>query len=359
MQRVDELMALFLNTTDRGEECRLLDQIVSEHARPLLNQIIRAKLRLSADGSDHNSAWQDSDDIVGEVVLQLVKRLSEMKSDPQKQPVSDLTNYVAVAAHNAFNTYLRRKHPERWRLKDKLRYVLIYQKGFSLWESETGRWLCGFGVWREESTPLSAAGRVRELRENESERERIAAENEPEKKNLPRLVGAVFNWAGGPIEFDDLVDVVADLWSIGREQRSIFENVAEPRVLNELPDRSPSLAARLEQRVYLESLWLEIRKLPLGQRRALLLNLRDSTGHDMTALFAHTHIATLDEVAEALELTLEEFLELANELPMEDSVMAIHLGITRQQVINLRTSARRRLVRRMRRLEGEVERSFR
>jgi hypothetical protein len=111
--------------------------------------------------------------------------------------------------------------------------------------------------------------------------------------------------------------------------------------------------------VYLESLWLEIRKLPLGQRRALLLNLRDSTGHDMTALFAHTHIATLDEVAEALELTLEEFLELSNELPMEDSVMAIQLGITRQQVINLRTSARRRLARRMRRLEGEVEPSFR
>ena len=79
----------------------------------------------------------------------------------------------------------------------------------------------------------------------------------------------------------------------------------------------------------------------------------------MTALFAHTHIATLDELAEALELTLREFLELSNELPMEDSLMASHLGLTRQQVINLRTSARRRLARRMRRLEGDVEGSFR
>ena len=43
---------------------------------------------------------------------------------------------------------------------------------------------------------------------------------------------------------------------------------------------------------------------------------------------------------------------------MEDSLMAGHLGLTRQQVINLRTSARRRLARRMRRLEGEVESSF-
>ena len=359
MQRVDELMLLFLSATDQGEECRLLDQIVSEHARPLLNQIIRAKLRVSADGSDNTSVCQDSDDIVGDVVLQLVRRLSEVKSDPRKQSISDLTNYVAVAAHNAFNSYLRRKHPERWRLKDKLRYVLTYQKGFSLWESESGRWLCGFTVWREQSTALSALSRVRELRDNEPERERILLEGETRKKNLPRLVGAVFHWTGGPIEFDDLVSAVADLLSTGREQRSIFENGAEQRALNEVPDRNPSLAVRLEHRVYLESLWLEIRKLPLGQRRALLLNLRDSTGHDMTALFAHTHIATLDEVAEALELTMEEFLDLSNELPMEDSVMARHLGITRQQVINLRTAARRRLARRMRRLEGEVERSFR
>src|SRR6185436_14086101 len=97
----------------------------------------------------------------------------EMKSDPRKQPVSDLTNYVAVAAHNAFNTYLRRKHPERWRLKDKLRYVLSNQKGLSLWENESDTWLCGFDIWRENDTPLSAAGRVRELRDNDAARDRI------------------------------------------------------------------------------------------------------------------------------------------------------------------------------------------
>ena len=359
MQRVDELVLLFLNSTDQGEASRLLDRIVAEHARPLLNQIIRAKLRLSADGSDNNRAWQDADDIVGDVVLQLVRRMLDMKSDPRKQPVSDLTNYVAAAGHNAFNTYLRRKHPERWRLKDKLRYVLTYQRGFSLWEGERGRWLCGFEVWREQSTSRSAESRVRHLRDNKDERERICLDLENQKKSLPGLVVAVFNWAGGPLEFDDLVAVAADLLSIGHEARPAFGRFGEPRLPNEMPDQTASLAIRLEQRVYLESLWLEIRKLPLGQRRALLLNLRDSRGHDMTAMFAHTHIATLDEVAEALEMSLKEFFELSHELPMEDSVIAKYLGMTRQQVINLRTAARRRLARRMRRLEGEVEGSFR
>ena len=40
MQRVDELLALFLDATDEGEVSRLLDQLVAEHIRPLLNQII-------------------------------------------------------------------------------------------------------------------------------------------------------------------------------------------------------------------------------------------------------------------------------------------------------------------------------
>ena len=85
MQQVDELVLLFFKATDQGEESRLLDRIVAEHARPLLNQIIRAKLRLSAEGSDHNRAWQDADDIVGDVVLQLVRRLLETKSDPDRK----------------------------------------------------------------------------------------------------------------------------------------------------------------------------------------------------------------------------------------------------------------------------------
>jgi hypothetical protein len=46
-------------------------------------------------------------------------------------------------------------------------------------------------------------------------------------------------------------------------------------------------------------------------------------------------------------LGAEEFANLWNELPLEDASIASLLGVTRQQVINLRKSARERLTRRM------------
>jgi hypothetical protein len=351
MQRVDELMLLFLKATDQAEEHLLLEQIVGEHARPLLTQIIRGKLRLSTARSDHNSELQDSEDIVGDVLLQLVKRLRDAKSDPRKAPLNDVTSYVAVAARNAFSSYVRSKHPERWRLKDKIRYVLINQKGLALWEAGRSRWICGFEMWRQDGRTPCPSDVLQQLRENPGELATKSLETGKGRNNLPRLVAAIFNWAGGPVEVSELVNLIADLSSLpGRENSSANEGRGQ-RSLDDLPDQEPGLATRIEQRIYLEQLWAEICELPLSQRRALLLNLRDPKGQDMTALFSHTHIATLHQMAAALEVSVEEFIHLSNELPMEDAAMAKYLAITRQQVINLRTAARRRLARRMRKLE--------
>jgi len=53
----------------------------------------------------------------------------------------------------------------------------------------------------------------------------------------------------------------------------------------------------------------------------------------------------LPELAKMLEFTLEEFAVIWNQLPIDDLSLAARLGVTRQQVINLRLAARRRLAR--------------
>ena len=53
----------------------------------------------------------------------------------------------------------------------------------------------------------------------------------------------------------------------------------------------------------------------------------------------------------------DRFAELWNDLPLEDSAIAQLLGITRQQVINLRKTARERLARRMRAREKDSSRA--
>ena len=103
----------------------------------------------------------------------------------------------------------------------------------------------------------------------------------------------------------------------------------------------------LEQQQLLALLWQEVRQLPLRQRRALLLNFKDGHGHDLVSLLPYTRTATIEQVAEALDLPLMDFLELWSKLPLDDATIAELLGATRQQVINLRKCARERLERRM------------
>jgi hypothetical protein len=99
--------------------------------------------------------------------------------------------------------------------------------------------------------------------------------------------------------------------------------------------------------MFLQRLWEELQQLPRNQRAALLLNLKEANGFSCITLFPATGIATLRQLAVAVEMSAESFAELWNELPLEDARIAELLGLTRQQVINARKSGRERLARRL------------
>ena len=91
----------------------------------------------------------------------------------------------------------------------------------------------------------------------------------------------------------------------------------------------------------------EICQLPRRQRVALLLNLRNPQGINIITLLPVTSIATFEQIAQTLEIPAGEFETLWADLPLDDLSIATYLGATRQQVINLRKTARERLLRRM------------
>jgi hypothetical protein len=105
--------------------------------------------------------------------------------------------------------------------------------------------------------------------------------------------------------------------------------------------------------MYVQRLWAEICLLPQRQRTALLLNLRDMQGGECIGLFPLAGV-TIRQSAQVLGISAERFAETWNELPLDDMTIAEQLGITRQQVINLRKSARERLARRMEAFEAGV-----
>jgi predicted DNA-binding protein (UPF0251 family) len=150
------------------------------------------------------------------------------------------------------------------------------------------------------------------------------------------------SWAGAPVELDALVSVVADLQGVTDEVLDADEGAAQ-----ELKDERADVGDALERRQFFARLWEEVCALPVRQRAALLLNLRDIQENVITLLPA-MGVASIRAISEALEVPYAEFLRLWNELPLEDAAIAERLGLTRQQVINLRKSARARLARRMR-----------
>ncbi len=116
----------------------------------------------------------------------------------------------------------------------------------------------------------------------------------------------------------------------------------------DLPAPALDLEALLDTRALLGRLWTEIVALPLRQRIALLLNLRDDGG-DGLSLAPLLGIAGMREIAEQLEMPALELAALWSRLPLSDDEIAQRLSVSRQQVVNLRKSARARLARRMRR----------
>jgi hypothetical protein len=143
---------------------------------------------------------------------------------------------------------------------------------------------------------------------------------------------------------------VAAIWQIDRNREvppAVFEQLAAG-------ETSPELA--IDRRRLVERLWSEIGQLPLRQRVALLLNLRDANGAGMLWIFPVTGVASIRAIAAALEMPAEELAALWNRLPVDDNALAARLACTRQQVINLRMSARKRLSNRLGPADGPADR---
>jgi RNA polymerase sigma factor (sigma-70 family) len=346
-QPIDSLLKPFLQATDQTESQHRLEDLVSTFADPIIRRIIQHKLHLFFNRAGERGQEQEAEDVYGDVIVQLLGRLREFKFNPSENAIGNFRSYVAVITYNVCYESLRHKYPQRHSLKNKLRYLLTNQQSFTLWENEDNQWLCGFRTWQER-TKIEPIQRL--LDSPEALAQAGLTNDAARRLNLAELLAAIFNWAGAPVELDEVVNVVAQLRGIREkiESHASSEDEEELGDLKEqLPDPRVDVAAEVDQRMYLERLWSEICQLPPRQRTALLLNLRDAEGRDVIALLPITGTASVRQIAQTLEIPAEQFAALWNDLPLDDATLARHLGITRQQVINLRKSARQRLARRM------------
>jgi RNA polymerase sigma factor (sigma-70 family) len=341
--QVDEVLLPLLEVSEESDAERLLAQIVSEHAEPVIKDIVRFKLNTSGPTGNHSRGF-DSEDVCNDAILELLKRLKEFRADPQHKAIGNLRSYVAVIAYNTCYRHLRLAYPQRHILKTRLRYLLTHQRGFALWENDDKELVCGYEVWQTEKRAVDGK-RARSVcvDPNLVSSSGLISSN-LSQDNPADVLAAVLNYIASPLRFDDVVNIVAQLWGI-TDQTSSLDEAGEGAA--ELVDRRSDFTDDLDRREYLSSLWREIAALPLRQRAALLLNLKDAEGRGCIDLFHIAGVASIRQLATSLEMTAEEFAQLWNALPLDDLTIAGRLGLTRQQVINLRKSARARLARRM------------
>lgn len=330
-----------------GDDSRarvLMETLVCHYAEPVIRRIVSFKLRASGAPSDGGSARGDVEDVCGAALYSLLARLDRIKSGDDETPVRNFTGYAAVTAYNACNEYFRAKKPAWARLSMRLRYLATHAPGFGLWQSREGRDVCG-----------RARDRGREVSADPSQLEESCKDlwerQDAGRLSLAELVEAILDAAGGPLFLDDLVDTAAEWSGVKEAPVQALEPEAREKTAHWEPqDSGPSAEARLRARQYMDRLWTEICALPLEHRKALLFNLQDSAGGDIQ-LFDFLGIATIPQIAAALEIEPLAFAELWKRLPLDDTAIGLELGLSRQDVANRRSSARKRLARKMKEFE--------
>ena len=327
---------------------RLRTLLVSR-LKPVVTAVVSRHMRDERDR-------QEADDLCHDVLLQLLTRLQHVRAGESGEPIADLGAYAAVTADRACSAHLRRKFPERSRLKNRVRYVLARGEGFRQTDGAGGL-VCSLAEWPTAGVGRSGSERLSLLRTGTTASASFAlGGHAPASLALPDLMSRVLRFAGAPVELDELVSALAVLLGVTdvpQTPTGPSDEEGGTAWWELLVDREKPLPDRLHDRAYLQEVWQEACELPPRQRAALLLNLRDAEGREMTSLFPLVGVATDREIAACLELSSGELAELWPRLPLDDLSIAGRLGITRQQVINLRKSARDRLARRLRRWRTE------
>jgi hypothetical protein len=162
----DTLLLPFLFAENEPASEGVLERLVCDQALPLITEIVNFKLRVYGFREAPHREDNEAPDLIGEIIVKLVKRLRQLKAAPEQRAIASLQSYVAVMAYNACDEYLRRKYPQRYSLKNRLRYLFTHQDGLALWDGGDKKSLCGFARWRDGAKPPAKLSRRQNLRDN-------------------------------------------------------------------------------------------------------------------------------------------------------------------------------------------------
>jgi hypothetical protein len=348
-EQIDPLLSPFLRAVDKEEEEESLQRLISQ-----IDDVVK---RTTTDSDEYHEAWK-----------QLIVALRRCKADPENNPIRNFRHYAGSVAKHVRLKQRRDARPEFTALKEELRRLLHTAASFALWKAGDGKQHCGLAEWAGQAWPTRSEQLARLGADPLGCEDEVLGGRAAQQINPEELAEAVFRWLGHPLKLDELTEIVFELKRI-----LPFEVVSEPgpdedkpSLIEAVPARGPLPDQEAETRELLELLWAEIEQLPRYQRIALLLNFTLAGGE--SEIFVFYGVAGLRRIGRTLELNDEhyarwwsrlpadedlpasddeKFAALWESLPLDDLTIAGMLDTTRQNVINLRSSALKRIQRRM------------
>ncbi len=321
----------------------MLEQTWLASVDNVIVRIVRIKMRASLRRDDGRENNLDALDLVSEIRVKLLR-----KQQSDSEGMGDLSAYAATVAYNTCSDYLRSKYPRRTCLKNALRRVIEKSAGYGVWRNSSGETICGYAGWMQ--TPAATSSQVADLSQRG-----LPAIDADSPSDLLQAIDHTLNALGAPLALDDLVGSIAARAGIHDMPVIALESGSpdEPDVLSVTASNDPGPEAAWMAVQRMQLVWGAVLQILPWHRAAYLLNLRDG---ELDA-FPYYGVASIEQIGEALALTAEQSARLARglqvepplfvhfwkHLPIEDSLIAEVLAVTRPQVIGYRNKALERL----------------
>ena len=333
----DPLLDSYLSAADADEKRAALGELITTKIKPLVSMIIRSSFRATLDPEQLTEENQDALDLASDIQTRLIAELSTLADDRSGRQIANLEGYVVAVSRNAFHQYLRKKYPWRRQFRRNLLYVLEKHESFAVWRrgSDDVRFC---GLRDSGSKPVSLIESSQLL---EKLRPKIAALGLSQERNLIKLVREILLTADAGIPFEMLVKMAADIQGVAvRHQPVPIDGDDDNTQIPATEDPTPS---KLEFAEILAIVWAELTTVPSRHAAALLFHMRDANGDAMVHFLPALGIASIRQIAALVQVPADELAAIWNTLPWDDLRIAEFLSAERQQVINLRSTLRLRL----------------
>jgi|GEM_PF-3092942 DNA-directed RNA polymerase specialized sigma24 family protein len=337
----DPLLHPFLGAPDEESAKAELDTLLRTEAMPIIQNIINQKLGAGAAPRNPQSIDErdlDAQDLRQQTLMALTAHLWQVYAVPGQNRIGAFRAYVAGASFNTWRAAVRDETPLWTRLSFRLTYLCresAGQIGFTKWQDEKHGPLVGFTVWRRKR--LAPVLHFALLEKNSIDE--LPSPATP----LPELAAWALQQAGGPLPWNDFVTTVAFVLQVKDERISLdrgnLDLLLKPQTL------TVETAGESLNRDRLRRLWEQMQRLDRKERAVLVLKAEDLLDFELS------QVATLQDLATSIGVSLSQILTLLPSLPLDDRQIARLLGIRRQTVVNLRSQARFTL---RRRLQGKT-----